>query len=273
MAALLVAGAAGAGAPETSLRPEPRPAQPEATGAALTPVAEAPGRPQARPEDLAAGAETASVAGPPVPPAMDPEVSALAVAAAVRPLARPDGIATGAEVLRGASAEGQVCGNPLIQGETVAAVSDQGGCGIGAPVRVRSVDGVALSEEALMDCGTAQALLEWVQRGARPAVGSRGGGLAGLKVMGHYVCRSRNNRPGARMSEHGLGRAIDIGAVVLRDGSRLSIAGDWPDPALTAMHEAACGIFSTTLGPRSDGYHEDHLHYDTASRRSGPYCR
>jgi hypothetical protein len=139
-------------------------------------------------------------------------------------------------------------------------------------VRIRSVDGVRLSEGALMDCTTAEALLDWVQEGARPAVGGRGGGLAGFEIMGHYACRPRNNQAGARLSQHGLGRAIDIGAVVLQDGSRLSIAGDWPDPALTQMHEAACGIFSTTLGPGSDGFHEDHLHYDT-TRGRGAYCR
>ena len=137
---------------------------------------------------------------------------------------------------------------------------------------VRSVDGVRLSTAATVDCTTAEALLTWVQEGARPAVGSRGGGLAGLEIMGSYVCRTRNNQSGAKMSEHGRGRAVDIGAVLLADGSRLSVARDWPDPALTAMHRAACGTFSTTLGPGSDGYHEDHLHYDTARGR-GPYCR
>jgi hypothetical protein len=103
-------------------------------------------------------------------------------------------------------------------------------------------------------------------------VGGRGGGLAGLQVMGHYSCRPRNNQAGARLSEHGKGHAIDIGALVLADGSRLSVAGDWPDGALRDTHRAACGIFNTTLGPGSDGFHEDHLHYDTASGR-GPYCR
>ena len=33
------------------------------------------------------------------------------------------------------------------------------------------------------------------------------------------------------------------------------------------------GIFGTTLGPGSDGYHEDHMHFDTAHQRGGAYCR
>jgi hypothetical protein len=39
------------------------------------------------------------------------------------------------------------------------------------------------------------------------------------------------------------------------------------------MHRAACGTFGTTLGPGSDGMHEDHFHYDTARHRNGAYCR
>jgi hypothetical protein len=39
------------------------------------------------------------------------------------------------------------------------------------------------------------------------------------------------------------------------------------------MHRAACGRFGTTLGPGSDGMHEDHLHFDTARHANGPYCR
>jgi hypothetical protein len=27
------------------------------------------------------------------------------------------------------------------------------------------------------------------------------------------------------------------------------------------------------LGPDADRYHQDHFHLDTASHRSGPYCR
>lgn len=253
------------------------PSRPEAEPAG----APAPMRPLARPR--AAGSPAPEP--PPEPeapaayaPAPDPEfrplgpdVTVFAVAFAVMPGPRPPEIVDRAERVSAERARGQVCGNPLIQGAASGPVGG-GGCGIDGPVVVRSVDGVRLSTPATVDCTTAEALLEWVQDGARPALGSRGGGLAGLEIMGSYVCRSRNNQAGAKLSEHGLGRAVDIGAVILADGSRLNVARDWPDPALVAMHRAACGAFSTTLGPGSDGYHEDHLHYDTARGR-GPYCR
>ena len=201
-----------------------------------------------------------------------PQYSPLAVARAVLPSARPEGIVARAEEARMAAVRGQVCGDPRLQGEVIAPVRGGGGCGVEEAVLVRSVDGVRLSQAATVDCATAEAMLAWVVQGARPAVGSRGGGLAGFEIAGSYACRPRNNQAGARMSEHGRGRAVDISAVVMADGSQLVVARDWPDPALVGMHEAACGAFSTTLGPGSDGFHEDHLHFDTAQGR-GPYCR
>jgi hypothetical protein len=246
------------GAEGAALRPRARPLPPADPVALLPPEPDAPPAysPRARPDTLPVG----------------PEYSPLAVAAAVMPRQRPSGIVAQAVRVSAQAARGQVCGDPRIQGEVVAAVRGGGGCGIEEAVRIRSVDGVRLSEAALMDCTTAQALLAWVRDGARPALGGRGGGLAGLQVAGHYACRPRNNQAGARLSEHGRGRAIDIGAVILADGSRLTVLRHWGDPAMRAMHRAACGPFSTTLGPGSDGFHEDHFHFDTA-RRGSRYCR
>jgi len=57
----------------------------------------------------------------------------------------------------------------------------------------------------------------------------------------------------------------------------IDVRRDWRRRAegriLKAAHKAACGIFGTTLGPGSDGMHEDHLHYDIARHHNGPYCR
>lgn len=104
-----------------------------------------------------------------------------------------------------------------------------------------------------------------------------GGGLSGLRVVAHYTCRTRNNRPGARISEHGRGKAIDIAALQLRDGSEIAVLRDWGQGPrgriLRRTHKAACGPFGTVLGPNSDRHHRDHFHFDTASHRGGPYCR
>jgi hypothetical protein len=110
-----------------------------------------------------------------------------------------------------------------------------------------------------------------------PAVGSEGGGVASLRIMGSYSCRTRNSQQGARMSEHAKGRAVDIGGIILKNGTEMNVLRDYRGSAhgdqLRQMRRAACGTFGTVLGPGSDRFHSDHFHLDTARYRSGAYCR
>ncbi|MEL7253408.1 MAG: extensin family protein [Pseudomonadota bacterium] len=174
---------------------------------------------------------------------------------------------------------GSLCGVPGIQGETVGRVpSDTPGCGIAEAVKVTAVGGVSLSQGAVMECSTARVLNAWVQNDVNPIIGRTGGGLTELKVAAHYVCRTRNHKRGARISEHGKGRAIDISAFNLADGTSLSLPEDWGGGKrgrmLREIRDSACGPFATVLGPGSDGYHEDHFHFDTAQRDNNYlYCR
>lgn len=152
------------------------------------------------------------------------------------------------------------------------------GCGIDRPVSITSVQGIALSQAATLDCPTAQALDDWVREAMLPAVGNRGGGPVQIRVIGHYSCRTRNNQPGARVSEHGRGRAIDIAGYRLANGETVSVLDDYrrgaSRSALRQMYRSACGIFRTTLSPDSDRYHQDHFHFDLAQHRNGgTYCR
>jgi len=97
-----------------------------------------------------------------------------------------------------------------------------------------------------------------------------------IQVAAHYACRTRNNRPGARLSEHALGIAIDISAFVLADGTRLTVLNDWRGrngQLMKRLHASACGPFGTVLGPNSDRHHQDHFHFDVAEYRNGSYCR
>jgi hypothetical protein len=186
-------------------------------------------------------------------------------------------IEAAAEERRLARLRGQVCSDPDIQGTTLGRVNGRGACGIEGAVKVRSVAGVALSPRATIDCRTAAALKTWVERGVLPAVGDEGGGVSSLRVVSHYACRTRNNQPGARLSEHSFGRAIDIAGIRLRDGSEMTLLTDWnssDDGAqLRQMWRAACGPFGTVLGPEANRFHRDHFHFDTARYRSGTYCR
>lgn len=167
--------------------------------------------------------------------------------------------------------DGYVCGDPDILGDELARItSNVRGCGVEEPVRVTAVDGVRLTTPATIDCTTARALKTWVQEGMRPAFGRQE--VVGLRIAASYICRPRNNIRGAKISEHGRGKAVDISGFIFSDGREISVAGDY-NRQMRRAHKAACGIFGTTLGPGSDGYHEDHLHFDTASQANGPYCR
>jgi hypothetical protein len=230
-------------AQDTSLRPVMRPISDPAQNAAAPP-------------------ETVAFLGP--------DVSA-------RPFARPDSVVQDVLFGRRKKRKGSVCGDLDIQGEKIGGVPGKlKGCGVQDAVSVRSVSGVMLSRPATMDCPTARALNEWVEKGVMPAF-RRGGPVVEMRVAAHYTCRTRNNQPGAKISEHGRGKAIDISAFTMNDGKVITVAGGWGQGAagkqLRKVWKSACGPFGTVLGPKSDRFHRDHFHVDTARYRSGSYCR
>ncbi|SFR33352.1 Uncharacterized conserved protein [Yoonia tamlensis] len=218
-----------------------------------------------------------STDAPTIRPVTRPPPSPHAVLVSLRPAARPQSVEAAAHERHLARLRGQVCGDIAIQGGTLGEVEGPGACGVSDAVRVRSVAGVALRPAATMDCRTATALKNWVNRGAIPAVGTEGGGIASLRVVSHYACRNRNNASNGRLSEHAHGRAIDIAGIGLQDGSEITVLSGWgtsEDGAqLRQMWRAACGPFGTVLGPEANRFHADHFHFDTARYRSGSYCR
>lgn len=276
----MTAGAVSAKAPEASIRPMPRPEA--ATEAPVVLAAASSIRPRARPALPEAAVPVAPAAPVLAFAAPAPQAEAAKpglLARMFRPKARPPEAVVPAAAVRtkpGAALvqprKGSVCGDPAIRGEVLAPITGKlRGCGIDEPVKITAVDGVKLSMAATVDCSTAKALKTWVQRAVRPAMGD----VMALQVAGAYTCRSRNNQRGAPISEHGRGKAIDISGITLANGQTLTVEGDWRSKAGRGMqkaHKAACGIFGTTLGPGSDGFHEDHLHFDTIQRRSA-YCR
>jgi len=255
-------------APEQSLRPEARPGTVSAVRATpALPVGALPSPARIAPtsEDLAL--HTAGVV---------PVIASAGTIRSPRPAARPPSVVQKAMAKRMARRRGSVCGDLAIQGKEIGGVPGPGACGISDAVAVTSVSGVALSQPAQIDCRTAKTLKRWINRAAKPAIGETGGGLARLQVAAHYSCRSRNSQPGAKLSEHAKGRAIDISGFVLNNGTSLSVLEDWAGrrgPVLHAIHRRACGIFGTVLGPNSDVHHRDHFHFDTARYRAGSYCR
>ena len=253
-------------------------------------------RPLPRPEGLAEryAATMADLAAPKLDPGSVVEVAAVTgLRASLLPLPRPKGLAKRraaepeapeatvqkAAVVRtlpGKTAvlpkKGSVCGDPEIRGAALAPITSRvKGCGVEDPVKVTQIAGVAISPAATITCETAKAAKQWIERGVQPAFDNQ---VVKLQIAGSYVCRTRNHKKGAKVSEHGKGRALDISGFVLADGRALSVVRDYrKSRAMKASHRAACGPFGTTLGPGSDGMHEDHLHMDIVSYRNGTYCK
>jgi len=256
-----------ANAPERSLRPVLRVVYPVALPS-FAPDRSL--RPRLRPGSNAATVTRVAAVAP----------AAAATAAAIE-MADPEPVSvTRAErKARKAAGIGKVCRNKRLIGKEVPPVPGKlRGCGIkkGA-IKLYEVDGVKLSTPAVMTCDTAKALEKWVGKGLKKSVRSFGGGAKEIKVAAGYSCRTRNNRPGAKISEHGKGKAIDISAIRLKNGESISVLKDWNNGKkgriLKKMHKQACGPFGTVLGPNADRYHKDHFHFDTAKHRGGPYCR
>lgn len=210
-------------------------------------------------------------------PRPKPRPQGLSLAAAAVPDMAPDAAqpeeppSKGKKKKEKASKKGSVCGDAEIKGEILAPIRGKvKGCGLDEPVRVTSVAGIRLNQPATISCETARAFKSWIDNGLRPAMGKRE--VIEIRIAASYICRPRNNKKGAKISEHGRGKALDVAGFVFSDGTQWSIIGDY-NKQVRRAHKAACGIFGTTLGPGSDGYHEDHLHFDIASYRSGPYCK
>ncbi|MFD1332993.1 extensin family protein, partial [Methylopila musalis] len=149
-----------------------------------------------------------------------------------------------------------------------------GSCGAALPVALSAVtltDGreVTIAPAATLTCAAAVAAARLIRDDLAPAAAEAGVKLSGVHVAASYVCRGRNNRKGAKMSEHGLANAVDLSGFSFDEGRRLGVYDDaLPKEFAAALKPAACARFATVLGQGSDGLHEDHLHLDLRKRRN-----
>lgn len=281
--AALAAPAVRADAPATSLIPKLRPGAASPQPQALVPLATMQDgmRPRPRPAALAVPppqpevlvpmATMESTIRPRARPAGLGQMPAAEVQVAAAPMPDPEPETRSSKRKKNKTTRGAVCNDPEIVGEMLAPISSKvKGCGIEEPVRITAIAGIRLSQPATINCPTAIALNRWIKGGLRPAM--RGKKVVELESAASYICRPRNNVKGNKISEHGRGNAIDIAGFTFSDGSSWSVLNNY-NAQIRKAHKAACGVFGTTLGPGSDGFHENHLHFDTAGYRSGPYCR
>ena len=178
------------------------------------------------------------------------------------------------------SAPGMVCRDARLLGTRMPNIVEIGAlaCGINDPVEVTRIGRIQLSQPIVAGCRTARRIADWLTGSAQPAArATLGAGIVQAQIMGSYTCRRRNNTTTGNRSEHGLGRAVDIGGFTLIDGRRVSVADDWGKGRAGAfLHDIwqkGCGPFATVLGPDSDIHHHDHFHLDTSRRGGDAYCR
>lgn len=137
--------------------------------------------------------------------------------------------------------------------------------------------GTPVTNLGAMTCPLARQFARWAREAMQPAaqawLGSR---VVRVESFGTYACRPVNSRSGARLSEHGHANAVDVAAFRLADGRRVAVVDGWRSEDedvrrfLRAVHQAACRRFGVVLGPDSDAFHRDHLHFDMGQSRS---CR
>lgn len=164
--------------------------------------------------------------------------------------------------------------------EKIRNIDEGNGCEVRNAWRIQSVGSVSFSQPATVNCGMAEPLRDWLEGSVQPeARRAFGEGVVSIDVAASYACRPRNNKRGAKMSEHGYGNAIDIAAFTLESGRKVTVLEGWRGGReeqlfLRAVHDEACGEFHTVLGPSADTNHRDHIHLDLQNRKSGSsYCR
>jgi hypothetical protein len=253
--------------------PAPPPARPQRPAPA--PVSEpvvlspddAPPLPRERPEQVEASEVAPAVeaeAETPLPePAEDAEVEAPSPDPAEDPpMDQPQRVFQGAcpAVIMG-----------LVVAEAVAPISE-GACGERSPLSVSAVlvrgRMVPLSSPVVTNCEMASALPGWLETVDGYAGSMLDSPLASVVTGTSYMCRARVGTADDLPSEHGFANALDVVGFTLEDGTRINVEDGWMpagEPAgrlLRLAHDAACGSFTTVLGPEANAAHEDHLHLD-----------
>ncbi|WP_114390642.1 extensin family protein [Notoacmeibacter marinus] len=160
--------------------------------------------------------------------------------------------------------------------EVLDPIAGKNGCGVARPYNVSEIDGIKIRPRTQMTCDVALALARWVRGVVQPSAAALGPDvrLSEITHASTYVCRRRNNRPTGKLSEHAKGQAIDIIRFAFEGHKPLPIIpragkGTMQEAFQRTVQAGGCLHFTTVLGPGSDDYHDDHLHFDVIKRSSG----
>jgi hypothetical protein len=152
-----------------------------------------------------------------------------------------------------------------------------GGCSALGAVQLVNMGTPATGLRA-MTCPLARQFARWSRESLQPAADqwlhSR---IVRIETFGTYACRTRDNIPGERLSQHAFANAVDVSGFQLEDGRHVTVEHDWRGDDermrrfLRQIFQGGCRRFNIGLSPDSDRYHYNHLHFDMGP--NGPYCR
>ena len=154
-------------------------------------------------------------------------------------------------------------------------VESRASCTIEVPVRLKSLTAharalaeVRLPEEPVVSCQFGERLTAWLGHLVAPLIAGRtSADLRAVRTGPGYECRNRNGAVNGKLSAHAVGQAIDISGFELSNGKSIPVKPDGDEAmrdVVDSVRTAACGWFTTVLGPGSDAAHTDHLHVDIA---------
>lgn len=108
----------------------------------------------------------------------------------------------------------------------------KGACGLPAPVRLKSVGAdsnkVVFDPPVDVNCRMVAALGSWVKSTLQPEARERfQSGVVRIVRASGYSCRNIYNLPNAKLSQHALANAIDIGGFALANGRTVGVLKGW----------------------------------------------
>ena len=146
-------------------------------------------------------------------------------------------------------------------------------CRIAHPVKIYEIaPGVAMKPAALLNCGAAARISQWVRKEVEPA--ARWKMWTGLKsVLNASSYRCSRIAGSHTISEHASGNALDVAGFEFTDGDTFDVERkgffSFRSKAFQkAVRHSACRYFGTVLGPGYNFDHRSHLHLDARNRRS-----
>ena len=162
--------------------------------------------------------------------------------------------------------------------------TSKAGCAIDTPVRLKAVKlaprsrtSIRLPDEPTLSCRFGERFGQWVRDLVAPLIsGDLDVELKSVRTGPGFECRNRNRAENGKLSAHATGLAADVDSFELANGKRISVKPDGDEhirATVNAIRVAACGWFTTVLGPGSDAAHAEHMHVDIIQHGSSDRYR